>query len=121
MSSVSEPHTPTRLGAALFQSRAALLQLRRGAVDIIGGLQSLPLGLPELPLLLAESRTPLWSETSPEERRLQRGKVQNLRCAARRLNGVRIKPGEVFSFWKQMGRATRRRGYVEGRQLQEGC
>src|SRR5262249_14281313 len=24
-------------------------------------------------------------------------------------------------FWKQVGRATRRRGYVEGRQLLEGC
>lgn len=121
MSSVPVPHPPTRLGAALFRSRAALLQLRRGALDIIRGLRTLPRAGTEPPRVLAESRTPLWSETNPDERQLQRGKVQNLRCAARRLHGVAIQPGEVFSFWKQIGRATRRRGYVEGRQLQEGC
>src|SRR6202011_3999459 len=29
--------------------------------------------------------------------------------------------GAVFSFWKQIGRASRRRGYVTGRMLQQGC
>jgi vancomycin resistance protein YoaR len=27
----------------------------------------------------------------------------------------------VFSFWKQIGRASARRGYVTGRMLQQGC
>ena len=32
-----------------------------------------------------------------------------------------VPAGETFSFWKQVGRATRRRGFVAGRELREGC
>ncbi|MBV8299592.1 MAG: VanW family protein [Candidatus Eremiobacteraeota bacterium] len=39
----------------------------------------------------------------------------------RRLDGVVVPGGETFSFWKQVGRATARRGFVEGRELREGC
>jgi hypothetical protein len=55
------------------------------------------------------------------ERALSRGKVQNLRVAARHIDGALVPAGTVFSFWKQVGRATRRRGFVEGRELREGC
>ncbi|HXQ13972.1 MAG TPA: VanW family protein [Caulobacteraceae bacterium] len=70
---------------------------------------------------LAASRTPLWSETAPGEQALQLGKVHNLRRAAMSLDGVLIPAGSVFSFWRQLGRATRARGYVGGRMLREGC
>ncbi|HXQ46488.1 MAG TPA: VanW family protein [Caulobacteraceae bacterium] len=70
---------------------------------------------------LAVSRTPLWSESEPGEQALQFGKVHNLRQAAMSLDGVVIPPGAVFSFWRQLGRATRARGYVDGRMLREGC
>ncbi len=32
-----------------------------------------------------------------------------------------IPVGQVFSFWRQVGRASRRRGFVTGRMLKEGC
>jgi hypothetical protein len=51
----------------------------------------------------------------------QRGKVQNLRVASARLNRTVIPAGEVFSFWAQVGRASRFKGYTRGRMLQEGC
>ncbi len=70
---------------------------------------------------VAASRTPLWSETAPGEQALQLGKVHNLRRAAMSLDGVLIPAGAVFSFWRQLGRATRARGYVGGRMLREGC
>ena len=72
-------------------------------------------------LPLAASRTPLWSETAPGEQALQLGKVHNLRRAAMLLDGTLIPAGAVFSFWRQLGRATRARGYVGGRMLREGC
>ncbi len=72
-------------------------------------------------VLLGVSRTPLWSETAPGEQALQFGKVHNLRRAAMSLDGVLIPAGAVFSFWRQLGRATRARGYVGGRMLREGC
>ncbi|MEO6907557.1 MAG: VanW family protein, partial [Abditibacteriaceae bacterium] len=52
---------------------------------------------------------------------LQAGKVQNLRCALRRLHCALIPADGTFSFWKQVGQATRRRGFAEGRLLREGC
>src|SRR5205814_4627950 len=56
-----------------------------------------------------------------KEHALTAGKIHNLRLALRAIDGVEVKPGEVFSFWKQVGRTTRRRGFVEGRELREGC
>ena len=49
------------------------------------------------------------------------GKIHNLRLAIRRIDGLEIPAGGIFSFWQQIGRATRRRGFVKGRELREGC
>jgi vancomycin resistance protein VanW len=46
--------------------------------------------------------------------RLQNNKAANLKLAAPRINGILIKPGETFSFWKLVGNCTRRKGYMEG-------
>ena len=51
---------------------------------------------------------------------LQRSKVTNLRLAAARLDGLTLKPGETLSFWRAVGKPTRRRGYVEGMILRNG-
>jgi len=71
--------------------------------------------------VIASSVTPLWTEIEPQERFLVAGKIQNLRIALSHLNGVEIPTGEIFSFWKHVGRATKRRGFIEGRELREGC
>ena len=47
--------------------------------------------------------------------------MQNLRAAAAALDGVVIPAGEVFSFWRQLGRISQGRGYAVGRMLQQGC
>ena len=75
----------------------------------------------DFPVLLGESRSALWSDEREAELAWQRGKVQNLRRAVRDLNRVLLPEGEVFSFWRQLGRASRMRGYVAGRMLQQGC
>lgn len=71
--------------------------------------------------VIAQSITPLWTQTSETELRLTAGKVQNLRITAQALNGLEIQAGETFSFWRQIGRPSRLRGYVEGREIREGC
>lgn len=68
-----------------------------------------------------ETRSPLWNDEGEVDLELERGKVQNLRVAVRRLNGARVEASEVFSFWAQIGQATRARGFVAGRLLREGC
>ncbi len=72
-------------------------------------------------VIAGQSRTPLWGDTRLSERAMQWGKVHNLRVAAKLLDGTHIPAGEVFSFWKQLGRPTKARGFTNGRMLREGC
>ncbi len=46
---------------------------------------------------------------------LQENKGVNLKIASNKINGMVIHPGEVFSFWKTVGHASRRKGYKAGR------
>jgi hypothetical protein len=71
--------------------------------------------------VLAESRSPLYASALVAEFALQAGKVQNLRVVARHLNGLVLRAGEVFSFWRHVPRPTRARGFALGRELREGC
>ncbi len=71
--------------------------------------------------VVAERRSPLWRDGREDEFRLVAGKVQNLRVARRAFDGVVVPAGSVFSFWKQLGRPTRGRGFVEGREIRAGC
>lgn len=51
---------------------------------------------------------------------MQENKIVNLKIASRKLNGIILRPGEVFSYWKLIGNTTRRKGYVEGMVLKNG-
>jgi len=114
------PHT--RVRALVFRAKAAGLQLARAARDLRGGPRRHPRGdaLASTPVL-AEAVAELWTEDRAEERPLVLGKIHNLRLALRRIHGAEIPAGAVFSFWAQVGRASRRRGFVPGRELREGC
>ena len=113
---------PTRGDAVLFALKAAAFRLRRLWRDALSGPTRLPrVDAAAFTCVVASSRTPLWAEVLPAERRLQRGKVQNLRVAARQLDRTNLDAGAVFSFWKQLGRASRARGFAPGRMLREGC
>ncbi|MFC2254106.1 VanW family protein [Labrys portucalensis] len=72
--------------------------------------------------VLGRAGSPLWTNVAgARDRELTAGKVQNLRMALKGLDGVEVPAGAVLSFWKQVGRASRARGYVPGRELREGC
>lgn len=51
---------------------------------------------------------------------LQYHKITNLALAAKRLNGVIIRPGEIFSYWKLIGKPSRHKGYKTGMILRNG-
>lgn len=118
-----ENNMPTRAEAIIFRAKSLLLQIRRSVSDKFGlrvRRFSKSDSHGDRPVI-AESRTMLWTETDPRERFLVAGKIQNLRVATASLDGVEVPAGEVFSFWKHIGRTNRARGYVEGRELREGC
>lgn len=45
---------------------------------------------------------------------LQKNKIKNLEIAGKKLDGLIIQPGEIFSFWNIVGNATKRKGYLKG-------
>jgi len=51
---------------------------------------------------------------------LQENKAVNLGLAVPKINGIIIKPGEIFSFWKLVGSCTMRKGYLEGGTISKG-
>ncbi|MDO3411550.1 VanW family protein [Saccharibacillus sp. CPCC 101409] len=67
-----------------------------------------------------EHRTILMRRLRDVDMQLQVNKVTNLRIAAGRLDGIVIRPGETFSYWKTIGRPTRGKGYVDGMVLYYG-
>ncbi len=114
---------PTITQALIFRGKASLLQLKRGFQNRFNKdlhKFSQTKTFPVLPIL-GESKTPLWTEKEPGEQFLQAGKIQNLRIAIQALNGLQIPANEVFSFWQYVGKTTRRKGFVNGRELREGC
>jgi len=115
---------PTRVGNLVFETKAALLRLRRAGADLTldapkrhrrgEALTAAP--------VLATIRSPLWTTRGgAKDRALNAGKIQNLRAAISGLDGIEVGAGEVLSFWRQVGKPLRRRGFVEGRELREGC
>ena len=59
-------------------------------------------------------------DSNPKHIQWQYNKVVNLKIAASKINGVLIKPGEVFSFCNLVGLPTVKRGYLEGMELSRG-
>jgi vancomycin resistance protein YoaR len=115
---------PSRWSAAWFGLRVARQVLKRLCRDLLA--RPVPRHAPvalagAVPRLLAEQRSPLWTEAPASEAALVEGKVHNLRLARPSFDGIVVPAGQVLSFWRQLGRPSRRRGYVEGRELREGC
>ena len=46
---------------------------------------------------------------------LQKNKALNIDIASKKMNHILIRPGEEFSFWKLVGKITKRHGYLDGR------
>lgn len=45
---------------------------------------------------------------------LQENKVVNIELACEKINGLIIHPGETFSYWRTIGKPTKKKGYKEG-------
>ncbi len=46
--------------------------------------------------------------------KLQENKVTNILLACKKINGIVIHPGETFSYWRTLGKATKKEGYKKG-------
>lgn len=64
--------------------------------------------------------TPLLRQLKDVDMYLQYNKITNLSIAIKKLDGVVINPGEVFSYWRLIGKPTKRKGYKDGMVLING-
>jgi hypothetical protein len=117
----AEPKLPTLSQALIFGAKVRVLRVQRAVQNTLNPVRKLERTGEAAACLVASSSTPLWTETHPDEQRLQLGKVHNLRLVCRAINGLNLNPGDVFSFWRQVGNPSKLRGYVPGRQIQERC
>lgn len=59
-------------------------------------------------------RSPLIRKLKEVDMQYQYNKIINLKIAVEKINGIVIKPGETFSYWKLIGQPTSKKGYVSG-------
>ena len=68
----------------------------------------------EFRYIYANHHTPLLRQLKDVDMYLQYNKITNLKLAVKKLEHIIIYPGETFSFWKSVGKPTKRKGYLEG-------
>ncbi|MCE5225621.1 MAG: VanW family protein [Porphyromonadaceae bacterium] len=73
-----------------------------------------------LPFCCFSHKTPLLRQLKDVDMWMQYNKIINLKIAAKKINGIIIHPNEVFSYWKLIGKPTKRKGYVDGMILNNG-
>ncbi|MBN1434348.1 VanW family protein, partial [Candidatus Fermentibacterales bacterium] len=73
-----------------------------------------------LPHLVLQHRSRLIRRLGSTDITYQHNKVLNLGIACESLSGILIRPGEVFSFCRAVGKPSGRRGFVPGLELSSG-
>ena len=68
----------------------------------------------ELPNIVKSHTSIILRKLYNVDMQLQINKKTNLMIASKKINGLVIHPGEIFSFWYIVGEATRKYGYKEG-------
>jgi len=72
--------------------------------------------------VIASSESELWNaDDNKLNWILTAGKIENLRIASKKFNGLEVKANQIFSFWKHLGNPNFNQGFVVGREIREGC
>jgi hypothetical protein len=111
------------LNDAAFRLKVILFITRRQVKNLYSGLKKFPVNnqVADEPVI-AFSESELWNFDDNEQNWiLTAGKIQNLRVAAKELNGIEVPANQTFSFWKHIGNPNFGKGYVVGREIREGC
>lgn len=73
-----------------------------------------------LPVLICRHNSLIRRTLGQVDMRLQNNKAVSLGLAAPCVDGILIRPGETFSFWRLVGRCTEKRGFLPGMVLHNG-
>ena len=93
---------------------------KRRLLWLFGGIKFAGKSTEELKYMCFSHSTPLLRKLKDVDMHLQYNKIKNLKIAVAKVNNVIIHPGETFSYWKLIGKTTKRKGYLEGMVLKDG-
>lgn len=74
----------------------------------------------KLPNVVKEHSSILIRKLNGVDLKLQENKVTNIEHTCEKINGIIIRPGETFSFWKTIGKPSKKKGYKEGLVIEKG-
>lgn len=74
----------------------------------------------KLPVVVYSHKSLIRRKLGNVDLQLQENKAVNLALAAPKVNGILIRPGETFSFWKLVGKTSVSKGYKEGLTISRG-
>lgn len=70
--------------------------------------------------VVAKHQSVLRRKLGDSDPKLQEQKIINIKQAIKKLDGIVIKPNNIFSFWKIIGKPSYKKGYVNGMLLSDG-
>ncbi|MEG6523482.1 VanW family protein [Desulfotomaculum sp. 1211_IL3151] len=111
---------PKNRTSARLMLGSAYYTFKRYVFWILGGIQFAHIDKTLLEYEHFCHSTPLLRKLKDVDMYLQYNKITNLKIAVPKVNHVTIHPGETFSYWKRIGRPTKRKGYLKGMVLQNG-
>lgn len=74
----------------------------------------------ELPYLIYKHSSIIRRKLANVDETLQENKAVNLSLSTKKVTGILIKPGEVFSFWNLVGNVSAKAGYKDGLVISKG-
>ncbi len=78
------------------------------------------ISLDDFPFVVKEHSVPLRRNLSKADTALQEGKIANLEIAVQKVSGLLLEPGKIFSYWRLIGKPTKKKGYQNGMMLVNG-
>jgi len=94
--------------------------LKRYLHWIFGGVKFAKITKQDFEHVIFTHSTPLLRKLKDVDMYLQYNKIENLKIAVKKLNKITLHPGETLSYWKAIGKPTKRKGYKKGMVLQNG-
>ena len=111
---------PKKRGAIRLRFGTAYFRLKRHLFWRLGGTKFAKKHQNVLAHCHFSHSTPLLRNLRNADPIFEQNKIVNLRICLPKINLVTLQPGETFSFWKLVGKPTRRKGYLEGVALHDG-
>ncbi len=103
------------LGAAYYGTKRRLLWIRKRKMFAAERRDEL------LPFAYFSHKSLLRRRLKDVDMWMQENKITNLKLATAKINGIILHPGEVFSYWRLIGKPTKNKGYLEGMILRNGA